>query len=98
MVATVDYREAALNLCEALGSERYTKEKRCADLAVWYCRSAKRRGYVHCAGCDEEVFCTKKREHITDCVVFKRSENGASDVNVKNELVSKVSWSRACNE
>jgi NAD+-dependent protein deacetylase sirtuin 6 len=100
MVATLDFREDSRKLCAALCSDSYnTRGKRCADLAAWYSRSAKRRGYVICAGCDEEVYGSKKREHMTHCVVLRRSENGALDVTVREGLVSNDSSSSpSCKE
>jgi NAD-dependent SIR2 family protein deacetylase len=87
----VDYNEAARKLCVALEEDAVVSRKRSGDVETWYTRSAKRRGYVRCAGCDGEVFARMKGEHLADCIPFTKSESHKTDVKVKRDPVAAES-------
>lgn len=72
-VAVHDYgHEARLIVAEA-GEEARKSCKRPLDINVWFCRNAKRRGYVRCAACLNEVFASHKRAHLIECLSAQNS-------------------------
>lgn len=67
-----DYNEQAKLLVRTVEEDARKGLKRRLDAGVWFCRNAKRRGYVLCAACLEEVVATKKSEHLTACLSVKK--------------------------
>lgn len=71
VAARVDFRPKAETLVADLrmrASEEVQKNGLVKDdVAVWFCKMSKKRGYVQCGACAADIAATKKKEHLNAC-------------------------------
>lgn len=71
VAAKVDFRPKAETLVADLrmrAAKEVPKPGLLKDnVAVWFCKLSKKRGYVQCGACAADVVATKKKEHLSAC-------------------------------